>query len=310
MNFTELSLMQNSCRGVTRERQFINPTYMELVGSSHGTLRSHEYSPSSFGLLFRTPFVSTAGARKVFWTRSSLLFLSLLHIFSYLSHSGHIGAKWSMMSVPSDWSGCNAKLTVSCFSIPVMHQKAFYFSIAFCVFPGYLSLQGRSCRKDGVLRLLFYKLSLFCNVLFSPQGMANCITAGVYGRIAPMSLCLLRKHQCTYRKNIVGLSAQQTSRENHKHPKEAVVWDQCLLKGWWGGEIRMVWIRSEAGLQAASFVSGGCWVALEVDCDETDGFGQENGPYSPPTPLEQGWSPSPWRFQLILQLVSAGSGFA
>lgn len=121
VNFTELSLMQNSCRGVTSERQFINPTYLELVGSSHGTLRSYEYSPGSFGFLFRTPFVSAARARKVFWTRSSLLFLSLWHIFSYLSHSGRTGAKWSMMSLPSDWSECNAKLTVSCFFIPVMH---------------------------------------------------------------------------------------------------------------------------------------------------------------------------------------------
>lgn len=110
VNFTELSLMQNSCRGVTSERQFINPTYLELVGSSHGTLRSYEYSPGSFGFLFRTPFVSAAGARKVFWTRSSLLFLSLPHIFSYLSHSGHTGAKWSMMSWPSEWSECNTEL--------------------------------------------------------------------------------------------------------------------------------------------------------------------------------------------------------
>lgn len=93
VNFTELSLMQNSCRGVTSERQFINPTYLELVGSSHGKLRSYEYSPGSFGFLFRTPFVSAVGAKRVFWTQSSLLFLSLQHIFSYLSHSGCFGAK-------------------------------------------------------------------------------------------------------------------------------------------------------------------------------------------------------------------------
>lgn len=121
VNFTELNLMQNSCGGVTSEKQFINPTYVELVGSSHGTLRSYEYSPGLFGFLFRTPFVNVAEARKVFWTRSSLLLLSLPHIFSHLSHSRRIGAKWSMMSLPSDWSKCNAKRTVSCFFIPVMH---------------------------------------------------------------------------------------------------------------------------------------------------------------------------------------------
>lgn len=66
VNFTELSLMQNSCQGVTSERQFINPTYLELVGSSHGKLRSHEYSLGSFGFLFRTPFVSAAGAKGSF----------------------------------------------------------------------------------------------------------------------------------------------------------------------------------------------------------------------------------------------------
>lgn len=135
VNFTELSLMQNSCWGVTGERQFINPTYLELVGSSHGTLRSYKYSLGSFGFLFRTPFVSAAGARKVFWTRRSLLFLSLLHIFSYLSHSGCIWDKRSTISLPSDWSECNAKLTVSCCFIPVMHEKASYFSITFCIFP-------------------------------------------------------------------------------------------------------------------------------------------------------------------------------
>lgn len=143
--------------------------------------------------------------------------------------------------------------------------------------------------------------------------MANCLIAGLYGRITPMTLCLLRKHRRTYRKNIVGLSAQKPFRKNSKHPEEAVAWDQCLPKGWEEEEIKMAWIRSVAGLQAVSFVSWCCWIALGVDCDEIDGSSQENGPpqcwQMTSKPLEQGWSPPPWRFKLILQLTSAGSGF-
>lgn len=110
--------------------------------------------------------------------------------------------------------------------------------------------------------------------------MANYLIAGMYGRITPVTLCLLRKHQRTYRKNIAGLSAQQSFRKNSKHPEEAVAWDQCLPKGWEEEEIKMAWIRSVAGLQAVSFVSWCCWIALRVDYDEIDGSSQENGPPS------------------------------
>lgn len=81
VNFTELSLMQNSCRGVASERQFINPTYLELVGSSHGKLRSYEYSLGSFGFLFRTPFVSAAGAKGSFGPKAASLPLPPTHLF-------------------------------------------------------------------------------------------------------------------------------------------------------------------------------------------------------------------------------------
>lgn len=48
--------------------------------------------------------------------------------------------------------------------------------------------------------------------------MANWLIAGVYGRIAPVNICLLGKQQSTYRKNIVVLVQHNSLSEETTNP--------------------------------------------------------------------------------------------